>query len=113
MKSNSLLVLSTLLAAVGCRGGEPAPSSGAGEHATQEASAGEPRAQAVSPAQVERVPVADARRLVQAGDALLVCAYDSDERYQQVALDGSISHAAFEQRLPSLPRDTEVIFYCA
>jgi hypothetical protein len=59
-----------------------------------------------------RIPVEEARRKVVAGGALLVCAYD-DDRCKQLELEGSITRRELESRLPSMPSDTEVIFYCA
>ena len=66
----------------------------------------------VEPAQVERVSVADARARVQAGSALLVCAYD-DSVYAKYALEGSMALGAFQAKLAELPLDQEIIFYCA
>jgi hypothetical protein len=48
---------------------------------------------------------------VQSGKALLVCAYESDVKFRQTALEGAISFSEFERRKASLPRDLEVIFY--
>ncbi len=64
-------------------------------------------------ADIERIPAADARRRVQSGQALLVCAYDDEAKCNKMKLDGAISLATFRSRLPSLPRQQEVIFYCA
>jgi hypothetical protein len=62
--------------------------------------------------QVERVGVEDARRAVESGRALLVCAYD-DARCARLRLQGSITVRELEQRAASLPRDQALIFYCA
>ncbi len=48
-----------------------------------------------------------------AGAALLVCAYDSDEKFKTMPLEGAISLSAFQSRFPSLSKDQEIIFYCA
>ena len=62
----------------------------------------------------ERISVAEARRHLQANpNALLVCAYDSDEKFRQNRLDGAISLADFRAREAALPKDREIIFYCA
>jgi hypothetical protein len=61
---------------------------------------------------VERISVADARAAVSAGRALLVCAYD-DDRCARVRLEGSITLSELERRAPSLPKDQQLIFYCA
>ncbi len=50
---------------------------------------------------------------VRSGKALLVCAYDSDEQFKSLQLDGAISFSEFRTKLPSLPKDQEIVFYCA
>jgi hypothetical protein len=64
-------------------------------------------------AQVSRISVAEAREEVRAGRALLVCAYEDDEKCSRIALEGSIPLSEFARRAPSLPREQEVIFFCA
>ncbi|VFQ43732.1 rhodanese-like domain [Desulfoluna butyratoxydans] len=44
--------------------------------------------------------------------AWLVCAYEAEERFRQMHLDGAISLERFQRRLPMMPRATEVVFYC-
>jgi len=53
------------------------------------------------------------RRKLLAGEALLVCAYGSDEQFQTMQLEGAIALGEFLQRLPQLARTQEVVFYCA
>ena len=60
-----------------------------------------------------RIGVEDARRDVASGRALLVCAYADEAKCRKLALDGSISLAEFESRLPSLSKSQEIIFFCA
>jgi hypothetical protein len=62
---------------------------------------------------VDRISVEDTRRRVEAGQALLVCAYADEGRCRQLRLDGAVTLAELEARLPSIPRDRELIFYCA
>ena len=62
---------------------------------------------------IERIAVADARRKVQAHDALLVCAYADDAKCRMVSLEGAISLTSFQARAGSLPKNQEIIFYCA
>jgi hypothetical protein len=50
---------------------------------------------------------------VRGGKALLVCAYESDEQFKSLQLDGAISFSEFRTKLPSLPKDQEIVFYCA
>jgi hypothetical protein len=64
------------------------------------------------PESVERVGVEEARGEVESGRALLVCAYD-DARCSRIRLPGAITARELEQRATSLPRDQELIFYCA
>jgi rhodanese-related sulfurtransferase len=44
---------------------------------------------------------------------LLVCAYDNDEDFRKNTLEGPISLNEFRKRSDSLPKDENVIFYCA
>ena len=63
---------------------------------------------------VPRISVKALRRKLMNGDpALLVCGYDSDDRFREVELEGAISWAAFQSRLSSLGSDQEIVFYCA
>jgi hypothetical protein len=61
----------------------------------------------------ERVAAQVVYSKVNAGMALLVCAYDSDEKFHNVHLDGAISLADFRGRVPSLDKSQEIFFYCA
>jgi hypothetical protein len=63
-------------------------------------------------AEIERVDVADARGRVQARQALLVCAYTDDAKFNSARLEGAIPLASFETRAATLPKEQEVIFYC-
>jgi hypothetical protein len=59
----------------------------------------------------KRVRPEEVRDKVQSGQTLLVCAYESDSKFRQVALDGAISFSEFERRKASLPRVIEIVFY--
>jgi len=60
----------------------------------------------------KRVSVQDVRSKLQSGEPiLLVCAYESDEKFRDTALEGAISFSAFQRRKASLSRDAEIIFY--
>ena len=48
-----------------------------------------------------------------ASGALLVCAYHDEEKFQQNRLEGAVSLADFQARQDSIPKDREIIFYCA
>ena len=60
----------------------------------------------------KRVTAQEVRSKLQSGgQVLLVCAYESDGKFRQAALDGAISFSEFERRKASLPRDIELVFY--
>ena len=46
------------------------------------------------------------------GKALLVCAYDSDEKFAKYHLEGAISLSDFKKRAGETPKEQEIIFYC-
>ena len=64
-------------------------------------------------AKVERISPQEAHARVVAGQALLVCAYDDPARFAEIPLEGAISIQEFRARRAALPRDQEIIFYCA
>ena len=60
-----------------------------------------------------RISPQDARKKIESDDALLVCAYTSDERFKKNRLEGAISFDEFMSMKLKLPKDREIIFYCA
>ena len=62
---------------------------------------------------VPRIPAAPTRRKVEAGEALLVCAYEERAKFDAVHLEGALSLQEFQARRQELPRAQEVVFYCA
>jgi hypothetical protein len=46
-------------------------------------------------------------------DAMLVCAYEDNKKFEQNHLEGAFSLGEFASQADSLPRDREIIFYCA
>ena len=62
---------------------------------------------------VERVGVDEARRDVEAGRALLVCAYDDEEKCAKARLENAITLKDLQRRVESVPRNQSIIFYCA
>lgn len=60
-----------------------------------------------------RIDAAQAHHKAVTGQALLVCAYDDEDRCREILLDGAITLAELESKLTARPRDTEIIFYCA
>jgi hypothetical protein len=61
----------------------------------------------------ERIGVEEARRKVTADEAVLVCGYEDDAKCARIRLEGSIPLARFDTQAASLPKDREIIFYCA
>lgn len=50
---------------------------------------------------------------VKSGASLLVCAYDSEENFRSMILEGAISLNEFKTQVSQVPKDQEIIFYCA
>ncbi len=63
--------------------------------------------------EIVRIAPEEVRPKVEAGEALLVCAYEEDGKFRQMQLSGAISFSEFKSRLPSLLRNQEIVFYCA
>lgn len=63
--------------------------------------------------EVTRITAEEVRPRVQAGDAVLVCAYDSDAKFAANHLEGALSLAQFKAQVGGLAKDTELVFYCA
>jgi hypothetical protein len=63
--------------------------------------------------EVTRVTPEEIYPKLMSGEALLVCAYDDEAKFQRHQLSGAISLAAFQFLRPTLPRDREIVFYCA
>ena len=60
-----------------------------------------------------RVSLEEIYPRVKSGDSLLVCAYDSEETFQSMRLEGAISLQDFKNHMGRLPKDQEIVFYCA
>jgi hypothetical protein len=60
---------------------------------------------------IERISSEDARQLVESGQALLVCSYDDDSCKSKL-VQGALLQSELEARLPSLSKETQIIFYC-
>lgn len=52
------------------------------------------------------------RRMSDGSTLLLVCAYDTEDRFREMELEGAISWPALTAMLPSIPKDQEIVFYC-
>ncbi len=63
--------------------------------------------------EVVRVTPEETYKKVESGKALLVCAYDDDAKFRLVQLKRALSFSELESKLESLPKNQEIIFYCA
>jgi hypothetical protein len=63
-------------------------------------------------AEVERISVQEAREKVRSNAALLVCAYEDEQKCNTMKLEGAIPLARLESQAATLPKDREIIFYC-
>jgi hypothetical protein len=62
--------------------------------------------------QMDRISPPEAREHMKSG-ALLVCGYDSEEKFQGNHLERAISLGDLKAREKQITRDHELIFYCA
>jgi hypothetical protein len=58
-----------------------------------------------------RIPAEEARKKVLSNDAILVCAYEEEEKFKKMHLEGAISLNEFKNRASSLSKEQEIIFY--
>jgi hypothetical protein len=58
-----------------------------------------------------RIPPEEARKKVLSSEAILVCAYEDDEKFRKMHLEGAISLNEFKNRASSLSKKQEIIFY--
>ncbi len=50
---------------------------------------------------------------VKSGEALLVCAYDDEAKCRTMHLEGAMFLWELQAKLPELPKDQEMVFFCA
>jgi rhodanese-related sulfurtransferase len=62
---------------------------------------------------VERITPQEIFDKVQSGEIMLVCAYDSDDKFRQLHLEGAISLEEFKAKEDDLSKNREIVFYCA
>ena len=60
---------------------------------------------------IERITPERVREKIQSGDALLVCAYDDDDKFERTRLDGSIALSEFRSGISAVPKDREIVFF--
>ena len=61
---------------------------------------------------IRRTPE-DVKPCVDAGDTLLVCAYDDSEKFATYRLEGSIALSELHDREDGLAPENDIVFYCA
>ncbi len=62
----------------------------------------------------ERITVEQARHdLDSPAGTLLVCGYDDDAKFAKYRIEEAIPLSEFRTREASIPKDREIIFYCA
>ena len=59
-----------------------------------------------------RLSPEEVREKIKSGQALLVCAYDSPNKFRVNHLEGAMSLDEFKSKLSSIFYDQEIIFYC-
>jgi hypothetical protein len=61
----------------------------------------------------ERIGPTETYEKLKARAALLVCAYEDEEKFKVLHLEGAMSLGELRSRLNTLSKDQEIIFYCA
>ncbi len=61
---------------------------------------------------IPRISVQDAHWKVTQGKALLVCSY-ADQYCHSILLKGAMLQSDFESKSKTLPKNSEIVFYCA
>lgn len=62
---------------------------------------------------VPRIGPREAHQRLEGGRALLVCAYDDPQKFAKFHLEGALALDELRSREESLPRNQEIVFYCA
>ena len=58
-----------------------------------------------------RILPEEARTRLLSNKAILVCAYEEEEKFRKMHLEGAISLSEFKEREPLLSKEREIIFY--
>ena len=61
----------------------------------------------------ERILAPEVREKTMNGSALLVCAYDDNDKFKQFHLEGAISLEGFKSKTDEKDKNREIFFYCA
>jgi hypothetical protein len=62
--------------------------------------------------EIESVSAPDVREKIRHQSALLVCAYEDEEKFKAFPLEGGISLTELKSKIGELNKDQEIIFYC-
>jgi hypothetical protein len=62
---------------------------------------------------MERISPQQAQQDMENNNAMLVCGYDDEQKFQKYHLERALSLDEFEAQIDAMPKDQEVIFYCA
>ena len=62
-------------------------------------------------AEPKRITPEEVHQKLEAGKVLLVCAYEDESKFRKMRLQGAISFNEFKSKIPSLPKDQEIVFY--
>ncbi len=58
-----------------------------------------------------RISAEETRMKIQSHQAILVCAYEDEEKFKKAHLEESISLTEFRDKTTSWPEEQEIIFY--
>ncbi|MGC1455011.1 MAG: ArsR family transcriptional regulator [Nitrospirota bacterium] len=58
-----------------------------------------------------RISPEEAKKKILSNEAILVCAYEDEEKFRKMHLEGAISLIEFKNRAPLLSKEQEIIFY--
>ncbi len=61
----------------------------------------------------ERISAPEVREKILNESALLVCAYDDDDKFKQFHLGDAISLKTFKSKTDEMEKNQEIFFYCA
>ena len=62
---------------------------------------------------ISRLSAQQVRQSVVAGEALLVCAYGDDAKFEKFKLEGAIPLSEFQANTSQYPKEKQIVFYCA
>jgi hypothetical protein len=62
-------------------------------------------------AEPKRITPEEVHQKLEAGKVLLVCAYEDESKFRRMRLQGAVSFNEFKSKIPSLPKDQEIVFY--